>query len=113
MTTDWKDALSALRGDLPTDDTPLQEETAAPAPSPQQTTALHIVFDKKARKGKAATIVEGFTIPQDEVEALASELKKKLGCGGSCREGEILVQGDKREAVAQFLTAKGFKNRKL
>ena len=45
------------------------------------------------------------------MEALASEMKKKLGAGGSWRESEILIQGDRRDDAAAFLRSKGFRCR--
>ncbi len=70
-----------------------------------------MLLDKKGRKGKAATIVAGFTLPDDEVEGVARQLKTRLGCGGSARGGEILIQGDKRREVAEALSALGFSSR--
>lgn len=72
---------------------------------------MDIVTERKGRAGKTATIVSGFTIDDDEIESLASEMKRRLGCGGSVRGGEILVQGDRRQAVLDFLLSKGFKAR--
>ena len=112
MELDWKEKLSALRATLPQADpsatTP--EEPASPV-APRQTGPLHIVYEKKGRKGKPATIIEGLTIGAEAVEALASERKKKLGVGGSWRESEILVQGDRRDDAAAFLRSKGFRCR--
>lgn len=106
---DWKDALSAIRGDL---DTPQEEEEVKePIESSEtlQKTPLHIVTDKKGRNGKIATIVEGFEIPQQKIEEIARDLKKKLGVGGSVRNGEILIQGDHKIAVKKFLQDLNFK----
>ena len=50
-------------------------------------------------------------MPDDEVEDLASKMKRRLGTGGSVRGGEILIQGDRRQAVLDFLTAEGYKAR--
>lgn len=110
MALDWKSSLEMLKGSLPEgDDTPeaAAPETAAATPQPR----LDIVLDKKGRKGKAATIVAGFTLPDSEVEAVAAKLKQRLGTGGSARGGEILIQGDKRTQVLDALTALGFKAR--
>ena len=69
------------------------------------------MLDKKGRKGKAATIVCGFTCPDSEVDTMAARLKQRLGVGGSSRGGEILIQGDKRREVLDALTAMGYKAR--
>lgn len=112
MPADWKDMLSSLRGQVKEPEneevTPVEEiqETSS-----QQKTPIMIITDKKGRNGKIATIIEGFTIPQDEVEKIARELKGKLGVGGSTRPGEILVQGDHIEKIAAFLKQKNFKIR--
>ena len=58
-----------------------------------------------------ATIVVGFTCDDDELAGIASKMKSKLGTGGSARAGEILIQGDRRNDVLQFLIAAGYKAR--
>ena len=92
---DWKDSLASLMAELPEE--PAAEtapEEAPAAGTAAETARLDILLDKKGRKGKAATIVCGFTVDADAVDAIAAELKKKLGTGGSSRGGEILIQGD-------------------
>ena len=106
---DWKNSLEALRSSLPEGEEPAQVPEAATEAS--QTARLDIILDRKGRKGKAATIVAGFTISDQEVEALASRLRQRLGTGGSARGGEILVQGDKRQAVLDALLQWGYKAR--
>lgn len=116
---DWMSALQALRGSMADEPDTLETEAVVEAESvaqedaSRQSACLDIVLDRKGRKGKSATIIEGFTIPDDEVEALAARLKRQLGTGGSARGGEILVQGDRRTDVLRFLTAEGFKARIL
>lgn len=99
--------------DLPAADS---DEDAAPAPTLSaggevEKARLDIILDKKGRKGKAATIVAGFTVSDEEVEAVARKLKQRLGVGGSSRGGEILIQGDKRDEVARALSDMGLKCR--
>lgn len=112
MNNDWKDALSALRGNFnePAPEDSNIENNIQPL-TPLQKTPLTVVTDRKGRNGKTATIIEGFTVPQAEVEDLARKLKQKLGVGGSVREGEILIQGDHKDAVKKFLASLNFKTK--
>jgi len=113
---DWRSALEVLKNLLPQD---APGDTAAEAPdvtAPQhapQIDCLDIVLDRKGRKGKSATIISGFTIPDSEIESLAAGLKRSLGTGGSVRGGEILIQGDRRDDVLRFLSSRSFKARIL
>ena len=110
MSQDWKDALSSLRNSL---DEPaeefIKENKEEENGEKTQKTPIRIVVDKKGRNGKVATILEGFTIDQKEVEALAKQIKQKFGVGGSVREGEILIQGDYRDKVKKLLQDLNFK----
>ncbi len=72
---------------------------------------LDIIFEKKGRAGKQATIVAGFCGNDEELQSVASELKRRLGAGGSARGGEILIQGDRRKDVLKLLTEMGYKAR--
>ena len=110
-TEDWRDRLAALRGDMEPDNE--QCETPAPVEAEVHQGRLDIVYEKKGRAGKPATIICGFTIGDEKVEALASRLKKRMGCGGSARGGEILLQGDRRREAAALLADEGFKSRIL
>ena len=47
----------------------------------------------------------------DDIAALASGLKLKLGDGGSARGGEILIQGDLRADLKKALEELGWKVR--
>jgi translation initiation factor 1 len=72
---------------------------------------LDIIFERKGRGGKTATIITGFTVSDDQVSDIAARLKRKLGAGGSARGGEILIQGDRRNDVLKLLTDMGLKAR--
>lgn len=110
---DWRSKLGALMENMPADETaerPSAEPSAEPGQS-SQSGRLDIILERKGRGGKTATIVTGFTLPDDEVATLASAMKQRLGTGGSARGGEILIQGDRRSDVLRFLTDRGFKAR--
>lgn len=105
---DWKDSLSALKGTLPQGDA----EPVAEAPVVEEKVNaqnLIVSFEKKGRGGKAATIISGFTCDLESVREIADTLKKKLATGGSYREEEILIQGDKRDAAVECLKKMGHK----
>ncbi len=101
---DWQDKLKQL---LPAGYAPQAPDAAPAEQGPAQRGPLTVTVDRR-RKGKIATIVSGFTIPDADIDALASKLKKRLGCGGAARGGEILIQGDRPAEVAAALRALGF-----
>lgn len=82
-------------------------ETIAPA---QQ--KLRVSLETRQRGGKAVTIIKGFVGQSDDLEALGKSLKNFCGTGGSVKEGEILVQGDQKEKVLQWLLKNGYKGAK-
>lgn len=106
-TNDWQSALSSLldNGNLPEGEI---SDAEAPA-APRQSGKLIVSIERKGRAGKTATIVSGFTLPDDEIEKIAKNLKTRLGTGGSARGGEILIQGDRQEAVRSLLQEMGYK----
>ena len=73
---------------------------------------LKIRLDTKHRGGKAVTLVEGFKGTEDDLTDLGKKLKNHCGTGGSAKDGEIIVQGDQREKVLQWLIKNDFKNSK-
>ena len=112
MAQDWKEMLASVRGDVQEPESPVDGTGQTPAQDTDmnlRNQKLNIVLDKKGRKGKVATIIEGFTIDDDAVAEIASELKRKIGTGGSSRGGEILLQGDWKVKAADILRSKGFK----
>lgn len=75
----------------------------------RQKEPLHIIYERKGRGGKPATIITGFTISDEEIADIASLIKKRLASGGSSRGGEILIQGDRRQALTEILRSLGFR----
>ena len=73
---------------------------------------LRIRLDTKQRAGKAVTLVTGFIGKEEDIQDLGKKLKNFCGTGGSAKDGEILVQGDQRDKVLQWLLKNGYKNSK-
>jgi translation initiation factor 1 len=83
-----------------------EEDVSYPDPSDQK---LYVSLDRKNRKGKAVTLIEGFEGSEDDFSQLSRELKVLCGAGGNAKDGEIIVQGDFRNKIIPFLEKKGYK----
>lgn len=112
MNIDWKDALRGLQesGSIPrVPEEDAADKTARPEAPLCKADKLNIIVERKGRRGKTATIIEGFSCGDAELQHIAQTLKKKIGTGGSARGGEILLQGEFREKAAAELRALGYK----
>lgn len=83
------------------------EKTAGETLKPAQQ-KLRVILETKNRGGKAATIIYGFVGKEEDLEAMGKQLKNYCGTGGAVKDGEILVQGDQREKVIQWLLKNGY-----
>lgn len=79
-------------------------QTLPPAQQP-----LKIWLETKHRGGKAVSIVAGFVGTDDTLQALGRQLKTICGTGGSAKDGEIIIQGDNRDKILQWLLKNGYK----
>jgi len=69
---------------------------------------LRLRISKQGRGGKTVTVISGFTRHADELDALASDLKKACGTGGTIRGMELEIQGDARDRLRAKLSGLGF-----
>lgn len=71
---------------------------------------VDILRETGNRGGKTVTVVKGFVgIGLPEKEQLAKKMRAACGCGGTVKDGQIELQGDKREQVAKILAEAGFR----
>ena len=65
------------------------------------------VYIDRRRYGKAMTIVENISKDMNPRELLKN-LKKKLACGGTYKDGKIELQGDHKRRMEDLLVKLGF-----
>jgi len=108
MGKDWKDRLGTVYStNAEFNYNQTEDEVQDTLPKKEQ--ILYISLDKKNRKGKAVTLVEGFVGKQIDLKDLGKLLKSKCGVGGSTKDGEILIQGDFRDKIIDLLKVSGYK----
>jgi translation initiation factor 1 len=70
---------------------------------------VDIIRQKAGRGGKTVTVVKGFIgISLAEKEHLTKTIQKTCGTGGTIKNGQIEIHGDKRSEVARILSEAGF-----
>ncbi|WP_209329069.1 translation initiation factor [Lunatimonas salinarum] len=109
---DWKKrdgVVYSTSDDFEFDDNSLEAQLTLP-PQQQQ---LRIQLDKKSRGGKQVTLVTGFVGSEEDLKALGKAIKIKCGVGGNVKDGEILIQGDFRDKILDFLASEGYKVKKV
>lgn len=108
---DWKARLGMVYSTDPgfKYETDEQPEAVTLPPSQQD---LRVWLDRKQRAGKVVTLVKGFVGCDADLQELARLLKTKCGVGGAAKEGEIIIQGDHRDRVAEILTKSGYRCKK-
>jgi translation initiation factor 1 len=69
---------------------------------------IRVSRETKGRKGKGVTVITGLRLNEKDLKALAKELKKKCGAGGTVAERNIEIQGDLRDRLVELLMEKGY-----
>lgn len=64
--------------------------------------------ETSGRSGKGVSVITGLPLAGDALAALATQLKKRCGSGGTVRDGVIEIQGDHRDTLVQELTRLGY-----
>jgi translation initiation factor 1 len=58
--------------------------------------------------GRPMTIIEGINDKETDLGRLAQKLKTFCACGGTAKNGQIMLQGDQREKAKDFLIKMGY-----
>lgn len=89
---------------------PDESPAAQAKPEKKNRGRVDIIRQKAGRGGKTVTVVKNFVgIGLPEKEQLAKAMQKACGVGGTVKDGQIEIQGDKREEVARILTEANFR----
>jgi len=70
---------------------------------------VRIRRETKGRGGKTVTVVTGIPLGEAGIRALAGELKRRCGSGGTVTGEAVEIQGDHRELLIAELTRRGYK----
>jgi len=85
------------------------EEPDQPETLPAGKQDLRIMLDKIMKAGKKATLITGFIGKDSDLADLSKKLKNLCAAGGSYQDGEILIQGDFRQKIMDYLIKNGYK----
>lgn len=67
-----------------------------------------VVKLERRRYGKPTTIIEGINDKSINLKKIAQDLKSMCACGGTAKGSKIILQGDHRERVRDYLVSIGF-----
>ena len=69
---------------------------------------VRVSRETQGRKGKGVTVITGLPLSEPRLQALATQLKKRCGSGGTVAAGRIEIQGDHRDAIVKELAREGW-----
>jgi len=70
---------------------------------------IRIRKEKKGRNGKEVTIIQGISLSEQAVQSIVSDIKKKVGTGGTVKDDIIEIQGDRVKFIAEYFIKLGYK----
>jgi translation initiation factor 1 len=77
--------------------------------SPAGDGTVRIRRETKGRGGKTVTVISGIPLDDEGIRAVAGELKRRCGTGGTVKEGVIEIQGDHCQVLMTELEQRGFR----
>lgn len=71
---------------------------------------IRVHLEKKGRGGKTVSIIKGIEGPEADIENLLRSIKNYCGTGGSYKDEQLIIQGDQRDKIVDFLKKEGYTN---
>ncbi|GFO68845.1 translation initiation factor [Geomonas limicola] len=79
------------------------------ASAPAGDGVVRVRRESKGRGGKTVLVITGLPLDATALTALAGELKRSCGCGGTAKDGTIEIQGDHADKIMEELAKRGYK----
>ncbi len=91
-----------------------------PSPDPKQPAssglwmqAEPLICKYEKRNGKPVTIIEGYNGVEKDLKLLSRKIKQHLSVGGSFKNEKIIIQGNYRDPIMEFLKELGFRVKRV
>jgi translation initiation factor 1 len=81
-------------------------------PARPATGAVRVARATQGRGGKVVSVITGLPLGDAALAALAAELRKRCGSGGTVRAGAIEIQGEHRDTLVAELAKRGYQARR-
>lgn len=69
--------------------------------------AVRVGRQTQGRGGKGVSVITGLSLPDSQLEALCTELKRRCGAGGRVSDGVVEIHGEHRDTLLAELAKRG------
>ncbi|MDD2826442.1 MAG: translation initiation factor [Sulfurospirillaceae bacterium] len=86
----------------------LEAETKGSSKEIKEPCKHRLVLKMEKRRGKPVSMVGPFSLSKERMTLVCSNVKRRLGSGGTCKDEWMEFQGECREKLKLFLQDEGF-----
>lgn len=86
------------------DESPRSEMPPPVSSAPVDLRKVTIHRDRKGRRGKTVTVIGGLELSDAELESVARQMRKSLGCGAHIEDRRIVLQGELVDRVREWVS---------
>jgi translation initiation factor 1 len=110
MTGPDRTVYSTERGDLR--DAGKKKPARTSPPGMKDDGTVRVRRETGGRGGKTVTVIYGLAMTGERLEAFATAIKRACGAGGTVKDGVVIIQGDRVDAVIAMIEREGLKAKK-